>query len=177
MDAYAAIAGAFHQRIDLIASAVDELAPGLEAAGEQAVATVLGDGKLLVCAAGEDHALGAYAASRMREPLRGGPSLPAVYLGSSEFSGEGARLWRDLRTLSRDGDVLLCIDTSETGATAAMSQRVARERNLAPITLSYAQLAAPYIPLSAASAGLRGELALMAINSLLDLIRLTMLGE
>ena len=177
MDSYAAITGAFHQRIDMIATAVDALAPELESAAQRLVDTVLADGKVLVCAAGEDHALGAYAASRIRLPLEGGPALPALYLGSSEFPGEGARLWRDVRTLSRDGDILLCVDTSDAGATAAMSLRVAAERNLAAVSLSYAQQEGAYIPLPPAASALRGELALMAVNALLELTRLIMFGE
>lgn len=177
MDAYAVTAQAFHQRIDLIASAVDRMAPGIAAGAQCLVEAVLSDGKVLICAAGDDEALGAYVTTCLRQPVAGGPALPALHLGSDARPGDGATLWRDFRTLSRDGDVLLCIDSSTESSVAASAVRIAGERNLAAITLSQVQLSEVHIPLIADTAALRGELALMAINNLRTLSRLIMLGE
>ena len=178
MTSYEQIAADFHRRIDCIAGAVDHLAPALEQAAELLARAVLEDRKILVCACGTDEGLGTYLAGLLRTGDLG-PAMPALAFGDAAIAGEGTDMWRDLRTLSRDGDVLLCLDTNADAPLATRCAEFARQRNLLAINLSDAGTATDglSIPLIAPDEGLRKELALMAAHSLRDQVWKHLLGE
>lgn len=179
MSSYDRIATAFHARIEGIAGAVDAMAPGIEGGASLLVQAVLEDRKVLVCASGPDGALGELAANLLRRPADGLPALPAVALTRDEDRSVNEGLAHDLRTLSRDGDILLAIDTAQDAPLARICTAVAAERNLALLALSEAlelPVEAP-MPLLADTRELRRELALMAIHCLQNEIRHLLLGE
>ena len=178
MDSYNELATAFHRRIESIAAAVDVMAPGLDRATALIVQAVMNDRKILVCACGPDRGLAIHLASLLRAP-ENSPPLPAIAV-VSDVSGEASDgLWRDLRTLSRDGDVLLSLDTREGADFAALCDQFARERNLGVVALSDAneRIAERAVTLAATGSDLRSELLLMAAHCLLDRIRQQLLGE
>lgn len=177
MPHYEQLAADFYRRIDCITGAVDALAPGLEAAARQLVDAVLADKRLLLCGAGGDNALAQYAARLLRRPGDALPALPALCLGGADDPGE--QLWQDLRSLSRDGDLLLCIDSSDAGATAAGAGRLAQQRNLQAVLLAPPgdHGVATVVSLQAADAELRCELALMALHELRALVLRLLMGE
>lgn len=179
MSSYERIAAAFHARIDAIAAAVDAMAPGLEEGAGLLVEAVLGDRKVIVCGVGRDATLASYAATLFREVEDGMPPLPALSVTSSEASTAESVMVRDLRALSRDGDVLICLDTGPEGTLAGQCAGIARERNLALLTLSLVQDEGrgPVIPISAEHEDQRTEFALMALNCLRREIRHLLLGE
>jgi phosphoheptose isomerase len=177
---YEHIASSFHTRIDAIAGAVDALAPGLQAAAQQIVDAALNDQRILVCAGGDDTALGSYAGHLLRSSWGGAPPLPALALGSTTDDSGRASLWRDVRTLAKDGDVLLCIDTAENALLAREAGAVAAERNLCAQLLSeLTELpgAGILLPLNSDEITLRRELALMSVHSLRELIADLLMGE
>lgn len=175
---YDQIAADFHRRIDCIAGAVDHLAPALEQAAELLARAVLEDRKILVCACGPDTGLGTHLAALLRTGDQG-PAMPALALGDATIAGEGTALWRDLRTLSRDGDVLLCLDTNADAPLATQCAEFAHQRNLLAVSLSHGGIATGglTIPLIAADEELRKELALMAAHSLRNQVWNHLLGD
>ncbi|MFK7829173.1 MAG: phosphoheptose isomerase [Congregibacter sp.] len=176
---YDQIAQTFHQRIDCIAGAVDELAPGLEAAAECIMKAVLDDRKVLVVGCGQDAALANYVATTLRSPTNGSPPLPAVPLVSDRAPDPHDEMWIALKTLSRDGDVVLCMDSSDQAPLAHFCARFASARNLTAVLLSESmeENAGLTVALRAENAMLRRELMLMACHSLAEQIRHSMLGE
>jgi DnaA initiator-associating protein len=176
---YEQLAGSFYRRIDCIAGAVDLLAPGISAAAEKVVAAVLDDRRLLICAADRDSSLAQYAALLLRRPGDDLPALPALFVGSAGQPAE--QLWQDLRSLSRDGDLLLCIDCSETATTAAAAAALGQRRNAGVVLLSAGSApgdhGAVHIELRAADGELRRELALMAFHELRGQILRLLMGE
>ena len=180
MTQYERIAQAYHQRIDAIAETVDAMAPGLQAAAAQIVDAALDDRRILVCATGLDASIAAYATMLLRGGAGGIPPLPALSLAGADDDARQSSLWRDLRTLSRDGDVLLCIDSAEGALTANEALQLARARNLCALLLSdlaEAEDAAAIMPLQGANAAVRRELAMMALHCLRDLIAELLMGE
>lgn len=187
MDSYERIALAFHQRIDCIAGAVDALAPGLEAASATVVQTLLNDGKILIVACEGDAALANYLASSLRSSELAGPPLPALPLVCDQLPDNALEalpnkeheLWTALKTLSRDGDVVLCLDSSEQAFLAKACSRIAVERNLISISMSEPDKDCQglNIALQAESTHLRRELMLMASHCLGDQIQCILLGE
>jgi len=180
VSSYDRIAAAFHQRIDTIAGAVDAMAPGIEAAAGLLVQAALEDRKVLVCALGPDQALGELAARLLRRPDEGLPALPALALTRDDAAqGLDGALAGDLRTLSRDGDLLLAIDTAQEGSVATACAALAGERNLSLVTLSEPLALAVDAPIAlvADARALRSELALMALHCLHTEIRQLLLGE
>lgn len=175
---YERTAASFHRRIDAIASAVDVMAPGLEIAASLLTQALLEDRKILVCGCAEDATLASHIAAVLRTPQEPSPPLPALAFSSSSANGD-AQLWRDLRTLSRDGDVLLCID-SYTGASLAKSCiTFAKKRNLTTITLSESTgvEGIACIELQANEQVLRSELILMASHCLKEHVKQVLVGE
>ena len=179
MSSYDRIATSFHTRINTIAGAVDAMAPGIERGAAMLVQAALDDRKVLVCGAGPDGDLAAHTASRLREGDDGVPALPALAIATGQGASLPNLFDRDLRALSRDGDVLICIDTSEEGRVAAYSLEVARARNLGLVLLSRFgdSDAQAEITLLADSSILCSELALMALNCLDHEIQHLLLGE
>lgn len=175
---YARIAASFHRRIDTIASAVDSMAPGLEAATTLLTQAVLEDRKVLVCGCKEDATLAAHVAAILRTPQEPGPALPALAFSSDVEDGDD-QLWRDLRTISRDGDILLCIDSHRGAALAHRGIEFAKTRNLVTIAMSEKlridDIAC--IELHAEDSDLRSELILMASHCLQEQIKQILLGE
>lgn len=187
MSHYDRIAAGFHRRIEVIAGAVDALAPALEAAAAQIVDAALNDRRIFICGAGNDAALAAYAATSFRSGASGSPPLPAHAL-TATVSGDPDSLWRDLKTLSRDGDIVLFIDASDgragggsgRGNIAGEAVEIARERNLYLLLLSDQAEALPTdlaLPMIADDEALRRELALMCVHCLQNLIAEIMMGE
>ena len=177
--AYDTIAALFHQRIDSIVGAVDTMAAGLQSAASSAMQAVMEDRKLILIGCGDDAVLAQYAASLFRTPADDTPPVPAIAVSSDTSDDPDAKIWRELRTLSRDGDVIIAIETGEHGNTIAQSLVVAQERNLVPIILSeqMAPNATGMIFLQESNPLQRRELALMALHTLRELIRRTWLGE
>jgi phosphoheptose isomerase len=180
MSSYDSLSRQFHARIDAIAGTVDALAPGLEAAAAQIVEAALSDRRILLCAGGPDAALGHYFAQQLRDGDGRHPPLPAVALGSAAGTEDYTTLWNDLRTLARDGDVVLCIDTTNGAADGLKTVDLARQRNLSPLLLSEAQelvATAVALPLLAGSEELKRELAFMALHSLRQTVIDMLMGE
>lgn len=177
--AYSRIAADFHRRIDCIVGAVDHMAPALEAASIQLLEAALTDGKVLVCGMGSDATLAMHVAGLLRAPHNGVPALPAIAVVASDAPVTESPLWLELRTLSRDGDVLLCVDSAEDAPLARLCAEFARQRNLRSIILSQAgdDLPGVSIQLQAGDRALRSELLLMACHSLQEQIKRVMLGD
>lgn len=179
MSDYPRIAQAFHQRIDVIAGTVDLLAPALEEAADRLLQAVMNDRRMLICGCGHDGALARYATTLFLDSDGRVPPLPALMV-----DGEGAdseRLWSNLRSLSRDGDLLLCIDSSSDANAAMRSAQLAQQRNLDAILLSNAQPAtagnALLLPVPAEAAQTRRELAVMALHTLRELLIQRLMGD
>lgn len=180
MTPYEHIASSFHTRIDTIAGAVDALAPGLQAAAQQIVDAVLNDQRILVCAGGDDTALGSYAGQLLRSRWRDAPPLPALALSCTTDDSGRASLWSDVRTLAKDGDVLLCIDTAEDALLAREAAEVAAQRSLGALLMSGLTTlpgTGILLPLHSDEITLRRELALMSVHSLRELIADLLMGE
>jgi len=179
VSSYDRIAGGFHQRIECIAGAVDALAPGVEQAAAMLTDAVLADRKILVLGTGCDAGLAQTLAESLRGGEAGAPALPALALARDDSAGGESLLWRDLRMLARDGDVLLCLDSGRDATLAVAGARVAEERRLALITVAsrHEQVTGAQIGLLASDGVLRRELLLMACHCLQDEIRHTLLGE
>jgi phosphoheptose isomerase len=179
MDNYDRIAGAFHRRIDSIAGAVDAMAPGIDSAAQLLTQAVLEDRKILICGCAGDAGIATHVAATLRTPGDAGPALPTLAFTSDEAPSDHSQLWRDLRTLSRDGDVLLCIDSSAGAQLARRSVHFAVQRNLVAIAVSEPLdgIAGTRITLQAENPALRSELILMACHCLQEQIKLVMLGE
>jgi len=177
MTHYEQLAAGFHRRIDCIAGAVDALAPGLDGAAQQIVSAVLDDRRILLCGTGPDSSLARYGALLLRRPGDAMPTLPALLLGAEEEPLE--QLWQDVRCLARDGDILLCIDSSDNAATAGAAAKLAAQRNLIAVLLSAENAFADAIAveLRAADAELRRELALMAVHELRSQVLRLLMGE
>lgn len=177
MSGYTRIAESFHRRIEAITGAVDIMAPGIEDAATVLTQAALEDRRIFVVGSGSDAALAEWLARSLRSDEDARPPLPAIPLVCTEPPGE--RLWSDLRPLTRDGDVLLCIDTSDTAALATAGVEFAAGRNLRLVTLSEPNDtgATAAIFLTAATRDLRRELLLMACHCLQVEIRHLLLGE
>jgi DnaA initiator-associating protein len=98
---------------------------------------------------------------------------------SDEPADDHSLLWRDLRTLSRDGDVLLCLDSVAGAPLARRAVNFALQRNLVVIAVSEnpEQAGGVNIDLQAETQALRSELILMACHCLQEQIKHAMLGE
>lgn len=175
---YQQLADGFHRRIDCIAGAVDALAPGIDAGARQIVSAVLADQRILLCGSPRDSALAHYATLLLRRPGDSLPALPAIHFDSA---GQGVeQLWQDVRCLSRDGDLLVCFDSSDAGDTALGAAALAAQRNLLPVLFSVAtdpQGGSLPITLQAADSELRRELALMAFHELRGRVLRLLMGE
>lgn len=178
-DSYDRIATSFHRRIDNIASAVDTMAPGLGAAASLLTQAVLEDRKILVCGCGEDATLAAHIAAVFRTPIDSGPTLPALAFYADHPLSEDASLWRDMRTISRDGDVLMCVDSLKDAPMARQCISFAAKRNLVAIALSEnpGVDGAICLDMRVADRNLRSELLLMATHCLQEQIKQFLLGE
>lgn len=178
MSHYDSIAGSFHTRVATIAGAVDALAPGLEITARRMVETALNDQRIYLLAAGPDAALATYTARSLRTGNSGLPPLPTIALTCDE--GPLNPAWKDLRTLCRDGDMLLCIDCEDGAELGLETMGTALQRNLFPALLSHAmEVPEPAVamPLIAENAEMRRELALMAMHTLKQLLGDLLMGD
>lgn len=198
-DSYEQIAAGFYRRIESIAAAVDCMAAALQAAAERVVAAALADQRIIICSAEEDAGIGAHVVGLLRRPDSTLPAIPALLLSAENPVDPASKMWQDLRTLARDGDILLCIDSEAGAPLGKLSADFAAPRNLPSIVLSdtEAGTGSIWIPLGAPSdtaasaaaqtAGhsigtafeeraLRQELLLMAAHSLQEQIRRQLLG-
>lgn len=179
MTGYRRIAEAFHLRIDCIVGAVDAAAPGIEAGAALLTQAALNDRKILVCGTSCDARLAQFLAECLRGAEATAPALPALAIAHDDVPGTDSVLWRDLRLLARDGDVVVCLDSSAGAATARACVQLAEERNLYLITLSESLGSDHHaaIELAAATAELRRELMLMACHCLQGEIRQLLMGD
>ncbi|GAB5414739.1 MAG: phosphoheptose isomerase [Congregibacter sp.] len=180
MNNYERIAREFHQRIDCIAGAVDDLAPGIEAASAAVVACVLADHKILVVGAAAAAALAEHLATSLCVAVGNKPALPAIAVTSDAEAIADHSFWHRLRTLSRDGDLLVCLDTREDALMARHCAEFARQRNLAAIVLSekHTDLSQDLsLTINTPNPVLRSELLLMAAHCLTSCSHQLMLGE
>lgn len=119
----------FQQAIDSAVMSVDVIAAALEVAAASAALSLMSGGTVYCCAVGCDRSLAQFVADRLMYPVDSDrPSLPAIALTDIASAGANDALWRNLRALARDGDTLLCIDSSADGAVlqqgiTAMSDR------------------------------------------------------
>ncbi|MEE4277494.1 MAG: phosphoheptose isomerase [Halieaceae bacterium] len=180
MNTYERIAGAFHRRIDCIAGAVDFLAAGVEQGAALLTQAVLEDHKILVLGTGSDAGLALALAESLRGAEAGAPALPALALTHDDDVGTESALWRDLRVLARDGDVLLCLDTRSGAPLARAASKLAQDRGLRFVSLAEGSQSGAgdvAIELNADDRPLRRELLLMASHCLQTEIRHLLLGE
>lgn len=95
---------------------VDVIATSIEIAAGAITHSLLQGGTLYCCAADCDRSLAQLAADRLMYPVDSDrPALPAVALTTTCAAGPDTSPWRDVRALVRDGDSLLCIDSSQEG--------------------------------------------------------------
>ena len=119
----------FQQVIEGAVMSVDVIAAAIEIAAGTITHSLLQGGTLYCCAAGCDRSLAQLTADRLMYPVDSDrPALPAVALTATGPAGPDASPWRDVRALVRDGDSLLCIDSSREGrlleqAIASISDR------------------------------------------------------
>jgi phosphoheptose isomerase len=179
MSGYRRIAEAFHQRIDCIVGAVDAAAPGIEAGAALLTEAALRDRKILVCGTSCDAGLAQSLAECLRGAEATAPALPALAIAHDDIPRRDSVLWRDLRLLARDGDVVVCLDSTDGAATARACAELAAERNLYLVTLSepLGSEHAGAIGLAANTAELRRELMLMACHCLQSEIRHLLMGD
>lgn len=180
MDSYERIAQEFHRRIDSIAGAVDDLAPGIEAASQAITKSVLADHKILVIGAAGAAPLATQIAHKLSSTSAAGPALPAIAVVTDADASTDQAYWQRLRTLTRDGDVLLCLDVREDAFVARYCLEFARQRNLLAVTLSEKNVElqnAITLQLKAPDESLRGELLVMTSHCLAAQIHQLMLGE
>ena len=145
MDQYQRIAEHFQGSIEAAAMAVDAFAQPLAAAAELIAQTLLADGKIIVCGAGPDAALGQLFVCHMQSPPeRERPALPAIGLAAdgaaitalATAQADGDLFAAQVRALGQSGDTLLCINSAPRGDALVGALRAARERNLSVVLVS-----------------------------------------
>lgn len=176
--AYDQIAAEFHARINAISHGVDVMATGLRETAELAMKTALADQRVLVCATRADEGIALHMAQSLRRPDEGFPPLPALLVVGDDSRAQSSHLWQDLRALSRDGDLLLCLDSDPSGALSQPAEAFAKERRLRFAALSSKATTNSrfWIPVGAETVALRHELLLMAGHTLLSQIRKQLMG-
>lgn len=103
---------------------LDVIAAPLEVAAASATRSLLEGGTLICCAVGCDRSLAQFTVDRLMYPVDSDrPALPALALTGAHPAGADDSPWRELRALARDGDVVLCIDSSPHGS--ALQQAIA----------------------------------------------------
>lgn len=106
----------FQQVIDSTAMSVDVISAALEVAAASTTQALMNGGTLYCCAVGCDRSLAQFVADRLMYPVDvDRPALPALALTCVTSSGPEDAPWRDVRALARDGDAVLCIDSSPQG--------------------------------------------------------------
>jgi phosphoheptose isomerase len=194
MDYYERIAGNFQKTIELIAMSVDTLAGPLEEAGQIMANTLLADGKIMVCGNGADAAMAQVFVSSLINCLENErPALPAIALGQdpasltaiATSSGLADIYSRQICALGQEGDVLLCIASSDFQPNLDNALSVASERNITPVILTHEgdqfcssenRAGAVELIISRARKPRITELQTMTIHSLCEIIELNLFG-
>lgn len=145
MDYYKIIADNFKRTIETIALSVDDLAGKIERGSQLMSEALLADRKIIVCGNGVDAALAQlFVCSLLNRFEDDRPALPALTLGADHASitgiaqdaGQNEIFSRQLRALGHEGDVLLCINSSEGANNLARAVRMGQERNMGIILMS-----------------------------------------
>ncbi len=145
MDHYERIAGHCQDTIEAIALSVDQLAEGLEEAVSLMTSALLADGKIIACGNGADAALAQlFVCQLLGRFEQERPALPAISLASDGAAATAATLHggandtfaRPLRALGQPGDVLLCINSGESGGNLLRALQAAMERNMGIVLLT-----------------------------------------
>ncbi|MEQ8515094.1 MAG: hypothetical protein RIC38_05765 [Chromatocurvus sp.] len=114
----------FQQVIDSAVMSVDVIAAPIEVAAAGITRSLMEGGTLYCCAIGCDRSLAQLTADRLMYPVDSDrPALPALALPAAVHAGGDDSPWRDARALIRDGDSVLCIDSSPDGG--ALRQAIA----------------------------------------------------
>jgi phosphoheptose isomerase len=144
MDYYPIIAENFQSTIETIAMSVDELAELIERGTQLMTSALLADRKIIVCGIGVDAALAQlFTCNLLHRFEQDRPALPALSLTADNASvtaiAQSGTLndifSRQLRALGQPGDVLLCINSSESSSLLRAVQ-TAQERDMAVIVMT-----------------------------------------
>lgn len=185
----------FHGHVDSVMQAIETLAPAIADASAVLVQTLLSEGKILCCGEGSSGLLGQhFAGALLNRFQRERPGLPALAL-----SGDAATLTaiaadasfneifaRQIRALGQPQDTLLLITHNTGSGTALQTIQSAHDREMRVIVLCTEQDNDIQALLSADDMELRIpseqrarflETALLALNSLCELIELQLFGS
>ncbi len=126
------------QMIDSAVMSVDVIAAPLEVAATTATQSLLQGGTLYCCAAGCDRSLAQFTADRLMYPVdQDKPALPALALVGPQSAGLDESPWRDVRAFMRDGDTLLCIDSSARGSNLQTAITAVADRDVRLLGLTH----------------------------------------
>ena len=145
MDYYQIIANNFQNTIETIAMSVDDLAAPIERGSQLMASALLADRKIITCGNGVDATLAQLFASNLLDRFEADrPALPALTLGGdnasitaiAQSSSINDIFSRQLRALGQAGDILLCINSSESAGNLLRAIQAAHERNMGVIVMS-----------------------------------------
>ncbi|MEM9256030.1 MAG: SIS domain-containing protein [Pseudomonadota bacterium] len=188
MDYYRIIADSFQTTIESIAMSVDELVMPIERASQLIVDCLLGEGKIIACGVGRDAALAQLFVSHLQNRFeQERPALPAMTLSSeaaaasavANSTGFNDVYARQLRSLGKPEDILMCIHSGDGAAPLIRTLQAAHERNMSVVLLSNTQETELTSLVRAEDAALQInsdsgartlELHLMILNTLCDLL-------
>lgn len=144
-DDYQIIAETFQDVIHTIALAVDDLAAPIQDGVAALTATLLQEGKIIICGNGVDASTAQLLSSNLLgcfEQER--PALPALVLGCDSASTGAIATWqgfddifsRQVRALGQPGDLLVCISSGSGASNLTRAAQAAIERNMSVLALS-----------------------------------------
>ncbi|MEP4147299.1 MAG: SIS domain-containing protein [Halioglobus sp.] len=195
MDYYQIIAERFQETIESIAMSVDQLAGPIAQSSELISQVLLQDGKIFCCGNGPDAALSQLFCHCLLNGLQQErPALPAFNLSadSAVLSGtygseDRAQLYaRQIHALGRENDLLMLIDSGPGTPDLPIALTAARERGMLTVALisnenkslaSALNAGDPCIQVEANSRSKQIELQTMALQSLYQLIELSLFGD
>lgn len=144
-DDYQIIADNFQDIIHTIALAVDDLAAPIQDAVSLITATLLQEGKIIICGNGVDASVAQLLSSNLLGCFeQDRPALPALVLGC-DSAGAGAIasrqgfddiFSRQVKALGQPGDLLLCISSGSGASNVLHAVQAAMERNMSVLALS-----------------------------------------
>ena len=181
MNSYDLLAAEVHKLIETLANTVDDVAPGLDLASSALLGCLMQDRKILICAVGDASSVACEIADTARQGNDLFPSIPclSVTCPNADSPAAFSQWWTELRTLCRDGDVVLLLD-SEPGASLTMAVcGFSQERNLELVALSDRREVpdAISVPLTEVPANFRLTLLRVVCQNLFMLLQKRMLGE
>ncbi len=128
----------FQQVIDSMVMSVDVIAAPIEVAAAGVTSSLLQGGTLYCCALGCDRSLAQLTADRLMYPVDSDrPALPAMAFTGQEDAQGGDSPWRDVRALMRDGDSVLCIDSSPDGSALQQAITSVADRDVQLLGLTH----------------------------------------